>query len=176
MQHMLRQIPFILSLFALAVVGIFWTVGLQSVGAHEYTAGTLLIKHPMARPTAPVARNGAVFLEISDIDGPGDKLLSVATPQAAKSELHETTIVDNVARMKRQDAVEIGAGDTVKFAPGGLHIMLMGLAGPLVEGESFPLTLTFEKAGDVAVDVKIEEYHEHDEADGGDADKAHHQH
>lgn len=146
----------------------------QSAAAHEYVLGTLLIEHPAARPTAPVARNGAVFLRISDEEGTGDTLLTVSTPASAKAEMHLTTITDNVARMQRQESVSIPAGGAVDFEPGGLHIMLMGLEGPLVKGEKIPLTLNFKKAGSIVVDVKIEDHHEHesDDATSTDAHKS----
>ena len=165
----------LMAIALIVVIGIAATP--TKVPAHEYTLGTLLIKHPMARPTPPVAKNGAVFLEITDQNGEGDALLSVATPNAAKSEIHLTTVVDNVARMARQEKVDVAPGETVSFKPGGLHIMLMGLTGPLVKGEEFPLTLNFEKSGSVEVVVKIEDYHEHGDAkdaDSKDADKGHH--
>ena len=160
----------LLAIALIAAIGIAATP--TKVPAHEYTLGTLLIKHPMARPTPPVAKNGAVFLEITDKNGEGDTLLSAATPNAARSEIHLTTVVDDVARMARQEKVDIAPGETVTFKPGGLHIMLMGLKGALVEGEEFPLTLNFEKSGSVDVVVKIEEYHTHD--DDKDAETDHH--
>ncbi len=161
----------LLAIALIAAIGIAATP--TKVPAHEYTLGTLLIKHPMARPTPPVAKNGAVFLEITDQNGEGDTLLSVASPNAARSEIHLTTVVDNVARMAKQEKVDVAPGETVSFKPGGLHIMLMGLKGALVEGEEFPLTLNFEKSGSVEIVVKIEKYHKHDDAKDIDADQHH---
>ncbi len=142
--------------------------------AHEITVGTLTIDHPVARPTPPVARNGAVFMVISDLDGDGDTLLSASTPNAARTEIHRTSIKDNIAKMERVETVPVAAGDAVVFEPGGLHVMLMGLKGPLIEGESFPLTLTFENAGPVEIEVKIENPQDHGEADKSDDHSGHH--
>ena len=150
------------------------TVFTSPASSHEFSLGTLKIDHPMARPTPPVARNGAVFMEISDKDGAGDKLVSASTPQAARTEIHKTSIVNDVAKMERVDGVAVAAGETVSLEPGGIHVMLMGLKGPLVEGEVFPLTLNFEKAGAITVDVKVEKYHKHGEKDASDDHSGHH--
>ncbi len=168
-----RSIWWVAVLGLMALVSSAWLMSTpMNANAHEFSLGTLKIDHPMARPTAPVAKNGAVFFTISDFDGPGDRLVSASTPQAARTEIHKTSIVNDVARMEKVDGVAIPAGDAVVFEPGGLHIMLMGLKGQLVEGDSFPLTLEFENAGTVEVDVKVEQYHAHDEE--GDAHKGHH--
>ena len=65
------------------------------------------------------------------------------------------TDADSVARMIHLDALDLPAGRMVRFAPGGMHLMLMGLAGKLDEGASFPLTLTFERAGAITVGVPV---------------------
>jgi len=61
----------------------------------------------------------------------------------------------NVMKMRRVDAVEVPAGQTVAFAPGGLHVMLIGLKEPLITGKTFPLTLNFEQAGAVTLEVAV---------------------
>ena len=62
---------------------------------------------------------------------------------------------NGIARMRPVDAVAVAPDAPAVFQPGGYHVMIMGLKGPLKEGETFPLTLTFEKAGDVTVDVMV---------------------
>ena len=62
----------------------------------------------------------------------------------------------DVMRMRAVKAIEVNPGEPVTLKPGGLHVMLMGLKAQLKDGEQFPLTLTFEKAGSVAVDVAVE--------------------
>ena len=87
--------------------------------------------------------------------GAADRLISAAAPISAKTELH-THINDNgVMRMRKIPAIDLPAGETVTLKPGGLHVMFMGLKAPLQEGGSFPLTLTFEKAGTVTVQVSV---------------------
>jgi copper(I)-binding protein len=58
-------------------------------------------------------------------------------------------------RMRQVSSIDVPAGGTVSLQPGGLHIMLIDLKEPLRQGETFPLTLTFAKAGKVAVDVPV---------------------
>lgn len=65
------------------------------------------------------------------------------------------TDADSVTRMIHLDALDLPAGQTVRFAPGGMHLMLMGLAGKLDESASFPLTLTFERAGAITVEIPV---------------------
>jgi copper(I)-binding protein len=78
-----------------------------------------------------------------------------ATPGAARAELHESAMAGMVMKMRPLSAVAIPAGQSVAFAPGGMHIMLLGLKAPLREGQSFPLTLTFAKAGTQTVTVAV---------------------
>jgi periplasmic copper chaperone A len=84
-----------------------------------------------------------------------DRLLSVATPVAGVAEIHLHTMDNGVMKMRQVDAVPLPAGQAVTLTPGGYHIMLTDLKQPLVAGQSFPLTLTFEKAGPVETKVMI---------------------
>ena len=134
------------STLALAAIG--------AVQAHEFTVGEMVIEHPWARATAAHQANGSAYLVVEN-SGEADRILGAASPVAGRVELH-THIDDNgVMRMRRVEAIDLPAGETA-LAPGGLHIMLFELGAPLVEGESFPLTLTLEKAGEVEVEVKVE--------------------
>src|SRR3546814_9738821 len=80
---------------------------------------------------------------------------------AERVELHTHTMDGNVMQMRRVEFVEIPAQGEAALQPGGIHIMLIGLKQPLREGERFPLTLTFEKAGAVTVEVAVERSEEH---------------
>ncbi|MEZ5863317.1 MAG: copper chaperone PCu(A)C [Geminicoccaceae bacterium] len=134
------------STLALATIG--------AVQAHEFTVGELVIEHPWARATAAHQANGSAYFVIEN-GGEADRILGATSPVAGRVELH-THINDNgVMRMRQVKAIDLPAGETA-LAPGGLHIMLFDLGAPLVEGETFPLTLTLEKAGEVEVEVKVE--------------------
>lgn len=123
--------------------------------AHDFTKGDITINHPWSRPTAHGQANGAAYFELSSA-GSADRLVAASTPVAAMAELH-THIHDNgVMRMRPvEGGIPFSPGAPAKLAPGGLHVMLMGLKGPLKPGFEFPLTLTFEKVGEITVEVKV---------------------
>ena len=80
-----------------------------------------------------------------------DRLIAAATPVAEKASLHTILVVDGVIKMRPVDAIEIAPGEPSVLQPGGLHIMLIGLKQPLKRGETVPVILTFEQAGEVEV-------------------------
>jgi len=118
--------------------------------------GSIEVEHPWARATAPSARNGAAYLTLTEHGGGVDRLVSVSTPVAGKAELHTTLMDNGVMKMRPLDTIEVTPGASTKLQPGGMHIMLLGLTQPLVNGKAFPLTLTFEKAGSVTVQVDVQ--------------------
>lgn len=123
--------------------------------AHGYTLGTLSIAHPWAKASAGMAANGAAFLKISN-SGQADRLVSAQTPAAARTELHTHSMEGGVMKMRQVEAIDVPASGTVALEPGGLHVMLFDLKAPLKEHGRIPLTLTFEKAGSVTVEVQVE--------------------
>ncbi len=126
--------------------------------AHDYRIGDLAIDHPWARATVPGQKAGGAFLKIENRGSTADRLLSAAAPtdRVASTELHSMRMEGNIMRMREVVAIDLPAGQTVALEPGGLHIMFMGLTSALKAGETLPLVLTFEKAGTVTVDVKVE--------------------
>ncbi len=135
------------------------TLGLAALGAqaHEsFQRGELAIEHVRARATAPGQPAGAGYLSIRNTGRAGDKLVAASAEVAERTELHEMKMDGNVMRMREVAAIEVPAGKTVELRPGGLHIMLMGLKAPLKQGERFALTLRFEQAGEVTVQVAVE--------------------
>lgn len=107
-----------------------------------------------ARPTVEGQTAGGGFLKITG-GASADRLLSASATVSKSTELHTMVVVDNVMRMRPIDALDIPAGGTVELKPGGNHVMFMGLAQPLKAGAKFPLTLRFEKAGEVKVEVQV---------------------
>jgi periplasmic copper chaperone A len=126
--------------------------------AHGATAGDVSIGHPYATPSVPGANNGAAYIATLENTGKQpDRLLRVSTPVAARTELHTMSMDDGVMRMREVDAIAVAPGTPVKMRPGqGYHIMLMGLKKPLKEGESFPMTMEFERGGKVEVKVVVQ--------------------
>jgi len=125
--------------------------------AHGVTVGTLEIAHPAILTPPAGAKSAAGYLGIVNRGSTADRLLGVETGIAKRAMLHTTEHSDDgVARMVHLDAIDIPAGGAVTLAPGGLHIMLMGLTGPVTEGEMIPATLVFETAGRVEVEFSVD--------------------
>jgi periplasmic copper chaperone A len=104
--------------------------------------------------TAAAGRIGVVYLKITDT-GASDRLTAVASPVSASAGLHESFDDHGVAKMRSIAALPVEPGKPVTLAPGGYHIMLTGLKRPLNQGDEFPVTLTFEKAGQVTATVAV---------------------
>jgi copper(I)-binding protein len=107
-----------------------------------------------ARPTVAGQSGGGGFLTITG-GATGDRLLSASAGVAKMVELHTMEMDGNVMRMRQIDAIDVPAGQAVELKPGGRHIMFMGLTQTLKSGAHFPMTLRFEKAGEVKVDVRV---------------------
>lgn len=106
-----------------------------------------------ARPTIAKLRiSAAYFTAMGDKE---DKLIAAHTDIAGRAELHEHVMQGDIAKMRPVAAVPLAPGNPAVFQPGGYHVMIMDLKQPLKEGDTFPLTLTFEKAGDVTVTVEV---------------------
>lgn len=99
-------------------------------------------------------RHGAVYLTLTGREG-GDRMIGASSPVATKVELHETVMEGGVMKMREVPALAIPSGAIITLQPSGLHIMLLNLKQPLKEGESVPLTLVFEKAGEVATTAQV---------------------
>ena len=84
-----------------------------------------------------------------------DRLVGASSPVAARAQLHAHQMEGNVMKMRPLGAVEVAPGSPTVLAPGGIHVMLMGLKGPLVEGTAFSLELRFEHAGRMEVEVQV---------------------
>lgn len=113
------------------------------------------VVRPWARATAPNARAGGAFMTITNRVA-ADRLVSASSPVAASVEVHRTVEENGVMKMLAVPALDLPTGQTVTLAPGGYHIMLMGLKQQLKAGESFPMTLTFAKAPAMTVTVTVE--------------------
>ncbi|MGX5736264.1 copper chaperone PCu(A)C [Bosea thiooxidans] len=125
--------------------------------AHGYQAGPLKIGHPWSRATPAGAKVGGGYLTIENTGSAPDRLVSVSVPFAARAEIHEMAMKDGVMTMRPLDqGVQVPAGAKVEFKPGGYHIMFMELKQQLNQGEMLKGTLTFEKAGSVDVEFKVD--------------------
>lgn len=128
--------------------------GHHQPAAASNKAGDIAIEQPFARATP--AKVGGVFLVLKNGGGTADKLVKAASPVAENVELHTHIKDGDAMRMRAVDNIPVPAKGQTALEPGGYHIMLIGLKQPLKEGGSFPLTLTFEKAGSVTVTVPVQ--------------------
>jgi len=118
-------------------------------------AGDVTVADAWARASAGGAGAGAVFLTIKNAGQDNDRLVSASTPVSKVTELHTHSEVNGVMTMRKVDAIDVSGAQTVMLKPGGFHIMLMGLTTPLKEGDTFPVTLNFEKSGEVTVTASV---------------------
>lgn len=138
---------------SIALIGL--AVLSQAAQAMDDRVKDLSISHPWARASAGPARAGAAYLTITNHGTAMDRLLAVATPAARHASVHTTLMAEGVMKMRPVKAVEVHPGEPAVLRPGGMHVMLMGLKAPLKEGQSFPLTLTFETAGTIEIMVMV---------------------
>jgi hypothetical protein len=117
-------------------------------------SNTVEIKEAWARATPGGAQTAAAYVTLQSPTG--DRLTGVSTPVAKQAEFHSMTMDNGVMKMRQVDGIELPAGQAVMLKPNGYHIMLTGLTRPLKEGETFPLTLTFAKAGSQNVAVSVQ--------------------
>jgi copper(I)-binding protein len=144
--HMVRRLAILMALAA-APAG---------VAAEDAKVGDIHIDAAWSRATASSAPTGAAYMMLTNHGGEVDRLVAVASPAAEHAQLHTHLMEGGVMKMRPVEAVEVAPGTPSVLQPGGLHVMLIGLKGPLREGQRFPLTLTFERAGDVEIDVVVQ--------------------
>lgn len=113
-------------------------------------AGDIKIEKPWSRATPGNSKIGAGYLTMTNTGSAPDTLVSATTSASDHVEIHEMAMKDGVMTMRPMaKGVTVAPGKSVNFAPGGFHMMLMGLKAPLKQGDKVPLTLTFAKAGTV---------------------------
>ncbi len=126
-----------------------------SSGGMTAEIGSLKIHRVWSRATPPGAGSGVTYLAIENTGDSDDVLKAVTSSAAANAMIHETRMTGGVMTMSHMMSLPIPAGGTVELKPGGLHVMLTGLSAPLKAGVPFRLTLTFEKAGEITLDVPV---------------------
>lgn len=150
-------------------------LGLSSAvaSAHEYKLGALEIGHPFARATPPNAPVSGGYMTIHNSGEEADRLISGEASFADRFEIHEMKMEGDVMKMRRlAEGLEIPAGGEVELKPGGSHIMFIGIDSQFKDGESRSVTLTFEKAGSIEVEFKVQDMkamHGHGKKQGDEA-------
>ena len=131
------------------LAGLFWAASASAANP------AIKIDKAWARATMQAGATGVVYLTLGNSGPVADRLVSVSSPVAAEAGLHIMVMEGTVMQMRPVDALDVKPGDSIQLKPGGLHIMLTNLKQALKQGEHFPLTLDFEKAGRIEVEVTV---------------------
>ena len=131
-----------------------WAIA-AAVGAPPAHAGELAITNAWSRTTPPGVTVGVAYFTLKNDTGRSDRLLKISTSVATKAQVHRTEILDGIARMREVAVLHVDAGQTLEFAPNGMHVMLTGLKQALVEGKTFEIEMLFERAGPRKVKVAV---------------------
>mmetsp|Transcript_32488 Transcript_32488/g.62581 ORF Transcript_32488/g.62581 Transcript_32488/m.62581 type:complete len:155 (+) Transcript_32488:492-956(+) len=121
-------------------------------------AGDIRVMDPYARAASPNAKAGAAFMVIMNQTGQDDRLIAARTDAAKRVELHtHIETGDGVMQMTEiEGGIVLPAGGTHHMVRGGDHVMLMGLNGPLEQDATIDVTLVFEQAGEMVVQIPID--------------------
>lgn len=121
----------------------------------EARIGGLVVSGASARATPPGATVGAIYFSITNTGSMPDTLEAVSSPAAHGVQLHATSRVNGIMQMREVKELQCPPGVTVKAEPGGLHVMLIGLAAPLRLGTSLEVSLKFHAAGVLTLKVPV---------------------
>ncbi len=124
--------------------------------AHGYNKGYLQVRHPWTRATPPGAEVAGGYLEIRNSGKETDRMIGASTPVAARVELHVMTREQGIMKMREAASFEVPARKRLILRPDGTHLMLVGLRKPLAKGQRIPLTLRFERGGDVHIELEVQ--------------------
>jgi copper(I)-binding protein len=126
-----------------------------SVYAADAKVGNLSIDDAWARTGQP-GQVSAAYFEVKN-KGAADKIVSANCDCAKSTELHNVKMIDGAMKMYQVPAMDIPADGSLTLKPGSYHIMLIGLNLPLVAGETLPIKVKFEKAGEVTLNAKVKD-------------------
>jgi hypothetical protein len=127
----------------------------STILAGQHTLGALTIADPWARATDPLAKTSAAYFTVTNRGGATERLVAAAADVADEVGLHRTVSKNGMLAMEHVDGIAVPSGGAAELKPGGYHVMFIGLKRQLKAGETFPLHLTFEKAGRVTVQVAV---------------------
>ena len=118
-------------------------------------AETIHAEDAWARETPPGVSNGAAYVTLVNEGAVKDRLIAARGAVSERVELHRHLMEGDVIMMRQVEGIDVDAGGRTALKPGGGHLMLIGIKRPLVAGERFPLTLAFEKAGEITVQFEV---------------------
>ena len=154
---------------AAVIAGVLVTTPLLAHHAGEtFQAGALVVSHVWTHENAPAAHANAVYLTVANDGTEPDRLIAVEGDFFESAELQAPVLgEDGTLRTTSLSSIEIAAGQSLTFQPGGVQIVLVGLQDSFFEGDHFHLSLVFEKAGTLEVEVEVEGHgHDHGEPAG----------
>ena len=126
-----------------------------SVYAADAKVGNLSVDDAWARTGQP-GQVSAAYFEVKN-KGAVDKIVSASCDCAKATELHDVKMVDGTMKMVPASSIDVPANGELKLKPGSYHVMLIGLNRPLVAGETLPIKVKFEKAGEVTLQAKVKD-------------------
>ncbi len=134
---------------------IFAFSGILLLNACDTTTG-ITVKDAWARP-ASVGGNGAVYFLLQNHSAGDDELVSITSDIAEAVEMHESKMSGDVMQMEQVLSIPVKGKESIEFAPGGLHVMLIGLKHDLKVGDQFQVTLKFQNQDDLLLTVPVQE-------------------
>jgi len=141
-----------------ALIAQIFPAALTAVPAHaaDYDIGSIHISTPWARATPQGASAGAGYMAITNKGTASDRVSCVSDDASAQCQIHSMTMDGGVMKMRPvEGGLEIKPGETVTLAPGGYHVMFVGLTHPLEQGKTVDVKLKFDTAGTVDVQYPI---------------------
>lgn len=141
--------------FALCCLGLAPSFAEEGHGHKQAEADGIVVSHAVSPAAAPGIKTAAVYFTLENGSGADADLVAVESPAFAMAHIHKTAMADGLMTMEPVAQLSIPQGESVTFAPGNLHVMLMGARETFKPGDRFPLTLQFGSgtALEVAVDV-----------------------
>ena len=134
---------------------------ITALGLAACTAGSsgpqISVEDAWARPVPAAGGNGAVFMRLVNAGDEADQLVGGESPVAGTVEVHKTTMEEGVMKMEHIPGLEVPPKGEVLLKPGDYHVMLIDVGKPLVPGDTLPITLRFEKSGEMEMDVEVRE-------------------
>ena len=125
--------------------------------AHNHGKGDIEVRHPWSRATPPGAKVAVAYMELRNLGKQPDRLLLASTPLAKRVELHLTEREGDVLKMRMVPSIEVPPRSRVELRPGGAHLMLIDISRPLAKGERFAMKLRFQRAGEIEVELEVQE-------------------
>ena len=126
-----------------------------SAAAADFNVAGLELNDLWVRASVPGQSNGAGYLQITNPSATADRLISVESDAATRTELHSVLNEDGVAKMRQVSGVDIPAHGSASLSPGGFHVMFLQLTGPFKQGSIVPVVLKFKNAGEIRVNFTV---------------------